>query len=607
MTPEERLAALEELSRLKAQAAQTATTQSAQEPPKKSLGSKIMSVAGIPADIALTIGGNALASTAGGVVGAAGFFGPGSLEEQGTRANNWYENIAKLGYTPKNEYVQYGLSKVAPTIEKVENWVDDHIFALSGGSPAIATMAKTALFGIPDAMGMAPLQEGLIGARAAKTAAENAAIAAGKAQLESIGINTKKPTTIPDQTVRAAKTMGVDPERGARMGQVLESLKKEQETSKKVMDTAWKGFRDQYGGAEVDVRPLEAAAKSIKEQLLLEGFDLKSSPKTSALLDDLGSLRKQNVATGEAVPGGRNATTIQELDLLRRRASIASKGKLNPEKASLISLRKHLEATLDEMFQKSAEAAGKAVRTQGDNSPTASAINESWKNAKAVSRDYYSKFDGPTGAAKQVKRLLANASTPEDVWTYLVGASSLNNKAGTVDIIKHLKSVVGDTDPVITEIRKAAVSDILRPMLGDEYDFSKLVSNIDFAINNRYSLLKELGVSSTDLLALRKAAVVSKDIMSRNPEKFDARYITQQGVAIAVGNSMAKNAGIMRTIRKVIGRVISKSESKEALRNILGSSKAVPIIEQSTSAGDWLMGVSAMAVPAGLNANQEEE
>ena len=545
----------------------------------------------------------------------------GTSGGNGQEAAQKVKDVQAWGYKPRVETAgTMLLKKAAPTVEHVAQWLDDGFYAMAGGHPVVATAGKSLVEGALTALGMKGLKPT---GKILNAAAETANMEKNLQGLASIGVTGEKggwksspvpePVSVPDATVRAAKNITGDPRRGALLQETLNLLDNAKKTSKKAMDTAWKSFRDIYGDVQVDGKPFAVLAKDMRASLTERGFDPKVSPRTEALLNDIENLSTSktpavvNYISGQTMFPDRALATIRDLDILRRRASVKAVGRAaTADEASLGHLRTMLEDSLDNIFEQSAKTAGKAFTTGAQDEARIRGMVESWKTARATSKDYYSKFAGPQAAQKQVVRLLRESATPEDVWSYVVGANALTNKLGGVNVIKHIKKILGEGSPAITDLRQAAIRDITKPLLGEKYDFPGLVKNIDNALNNKYSLLQELGISKDQLVNLRKAAVISEEMIKRNPGKFDARYITSQTGALFFGNGMAHNAAVIRLYRRLVGNKLQDIENKMTLKDMLRKGPDVPIVQQSPEALNYLAGVAAGNVPQAVTTDDEE-
>jgi len=619
MTPEERLAALEELAQLKGLAQTPAApespapvpTEGSQMTPREVIS--LHSPIGGVAQTATQMFNSAVMGPISGLLGALKFSTTsGTPEERAAAATTRIQNAQSFGYKPNGQTATGTvLEAAAPTIDKVSQWLDDTFYAASGGHPLIATALKTAVEGTASIAGMKGMRPT---SKIANSKAADAALKSNLESLSSVGVTEPSkgwPTPpipkvgeVPDATIRAAQNIAGDPRRGAQLQNTLKALSDAKKTSKRAMDSSWQAFRELHGGVEVNGKPFSKLSDDMRQVLVERGFDIEKSPRASALLDDIKNLATSktptefNHVTGQMNFPDKAMVAVRDLDILRRRASV--KGTVRapiPDEAELGIIREMLDDSMDNIFEETAKEVGKGYMSGAANEAKVRNMVASWKKARLDTHDYYSKFAGPQGAHKQVVKLLRESATPEDVWSYVVGANALSNKLGGVNVVRHIKKILGDTSPAVTDLRQAAVRDILKPLLGEQYDFPGLIKNVDNALENKYSLLAELGVNREQLLGLRKAAVISQEMMRRNPTKFDARYITASSGALMFGNSMAHNSALLRLYGRVIGNRLKEIESQMTLKDMLRKGPNVPIIQSSPSALDYLSATAAGNVP----------
>jgi hypothetical protein len=520
-------------------------------------------------ELGASMGTSTVAVPAGGVAGIlgtmAGMF-PGG-ESQNDKGVRWKEAVESfLSYTPKGQAAEKFAETVAPTAEYVSQKVDDGIYAASGGSPIIATALKTAIYGAADLAGAKNIR----GIGALKSPSRDRLKGLDSHLQQSYGIDLKKPNTVPAATEARAKgmTQGVS-EKAENFDVLLSELRKKEAASRNQKNAAWDQLKSVSGMATVDAAPMARTLRRGVKQLKEDGYDA-ASPKIKATLKDIKALNKTDSL------GNPMDMKLTDLLQLRRRLNrrIGKKNSITgwtDDQSALMTIKKTMTDKLDSMLEAEALKAGPNGSVDKD-------VFDAWRAADAETSRHRKDFT----ANKTVRKLLTEAADSEQAYNLIFGANAIGAKTTSLATIKKLKEVLGPTHPSITDIRKAAIRDIMLPALDESPDLAQLSRNLYKAVANRSELYKELGVSIPALDQLRRMAQTSLKVMASHPTKIDKKFFTKALTSVLLNNTLARHAARTTFVQRVLLQHMGVDEvSANELREMLVGKNNVPIVERA--------------------------
>lgn len=572
------------------------------------------------ADLGLSMATGAVAQPVSGIAGIIGGLAglmPGG-ESPIEKAARWQEHVEEaLTYSPKSEAAKKLLSIVGPVAEAVTRWADDAIYAVSGGVPEIATAVKTTVYGVPAAMGFrAPL-------RAAREAGKATETLRGlDATLKrDYNIDVRDPSTIPPATAARAQALTPTKEKAVGFDKLLEDLRKAEADSLAEKNAAWGVLEGPRGELRMDARAAHARLTETLARLEREGADIhtgklrKISDQVAALVtgnrriatgggvripggnryvpDSLTNTR--TLEAGDVVPvGGRSVraserpryleqlsedNSIKLDDLLRLRARVNFLiGNKNPKKGwsptqrALIDFNSSLREVIDDQLVAMARQAGP------DGNPLPGEVLAMWRAADKAAAKHRTLFNED----RAIRKLLLKGTDAEQAYQVIFGASAIGARPQSVALIRKLKEILGPEHSAITDIRKAAIRDIMLPALSDTPDLAQLSRNLDRALSKNKALLKELGIDTRTLEQLERMARTSAAIQVHGPVKLDKRFLIGTVTSLLFNNQLARAGARRNVISRALQRQMRVGElTPDEVRAMLIGRDNVPIIEKS--------------------------
>lgn len=503
-------------------------------------------------------------------------FDPEKSNEAAAKVQSFTEGL--LTNDPEAEPIHKAVGEAGMLFEKVtgktaeqaSQWADDRFYSLARGNPEMAALLKTTVYGIPSIVGLNRLKvPDNLRARAEYRAGIQRVDAEAKADgYELVG------DKFPSQVQAKAAALAPNAEKGGGFDEILADLKTARKTANDEVDAAWDSFR--ASDAFVDVRAAKNAAQNIRKELAAEGH-IVNKGITQEILQDLSRLDRREVNTGRKFKGDkkRAEVALRELDVIRRKVTNNIKGDKSkgvpytPEDRALLSARAKIDSMIEDQF-----IAGAISGDPG--------VHNLWKNARGLSAQFNQNFN----ADSVIRKMLVDDVTPEQAYNFVIGASSMASKQQAVATIRRMKQILGEDSPAITNMRNAALRDVLIPLLpegGSKANFNLAISNIDKLLKNHPALVKELDIDPQQLTRLRRAAFVASEVVSKSPEKFGMDYVTSVSASVLFGHGIARKGALVRTARKALNWALDTNQMspKDIRKHLLDADYNRPIIDYS--------------------------
>lgn len=456
------------------------------------------------------------------------------------------------------------------TPEQVSNKVDDAIYFAARGNPEFAAIIKTTLYGIPSIVGLNRLK---IPAHMRARAEYKAGLqrVAKEAEEEGLPMDAMR---LPGAVTEKARVLAPNAEKGGGFDEILAELQTARKAAHAEVDAAWDAFR--ASDAFLNVSVAKGAAQNIRRELANEGH-IVNKGITQEILQDLSRLDRREVNTGRKFKGDkkRAEVALRELDVVRRKITNNIRGDkakgvpYTPEDRALLSVRDKLDSMIEDQFI--------AGAISGDPN-----VHNLWKQARGLSAQYNANFN----ADSTIRKMLVDGVSAEQAYNFLIGASAMGAKDASIHTIRRMKQILGPTNPVLTNMRNAAVRDVLLPLLPEagRPNFNLAISNIDKLLKNHPKLVEELDINPQDLVRLRRAAFVASETVNMLPEKFSAEYITGIAASVAFGHGIARKGAIVRTARKFMNKAfdVGIMSPSEIRRHLLAADYDTPMIAYDT-------------------------
>lgn len=356
--------------------------------------------------------------------------------------------------------------------------------------------------------------KGLEGRKAQETAAEFR-------QQQNTDINKNVEAIQEGFTNNAALTRE---EQGLGLLSAQKEVKRQAKTAKQEISAAYKEAGER--GASVDGAIIGNYFKGVRKELELEGFDIEEMSKLQKSLSDFEGV------TGDVT------TSIQKLELFRKRINkrIANDG--SPEDAALIRLKGSYDEFMDELVDQ--------ALIHGDEGAMAA-----FKNARGLRIDYQNKFK----ADRIIKKITEEDLEPEELVSLIFNAGQSGFKTGSGRVMKGLKKILGENSPAFQQIKEEAFIRLISNQ-GETFSGAKFDSALSKALERNGTVMRNVFTNEEIALLRRfgrvvKAATVKQSGVvnfSNSANKFFSRasknlpFIEPLMKALSAGQSTKKAA-----------------------------------------------------------------
>jgi hypothetical protein len=495
------------------------------------------------AELGLSILTGSLAEPVSGIAGILALAGSGGDADL---AAEWVAEVGDtMTFTPRTKRGKDTAAAIAAPLMKLEEKIDDMSVKGARGNPYAAATIKTILLGAPELVSGA-----LGGIRRAKVVGK-----LDKAQkfADAHGINTE-PTAIKSSLVDAVERM--TPDEFAANQQSLRTQLVDAEAAQKTAVTR-KFDEAKTSDAYVNATSIEDFSRGLRDHLIDEGFDLETMKGVRNTLNEMDNIRTRKPGRGARdnigefgagvgrtlQPGRVVDVQLNDLQLIRKRINrrFTREGESN---AALSLMKNKLDDFLDTQFKND------AIRGDAD------AITR-WKDAREAFIDYKKNFSED----RFIRKMVEEDATPEQYRRWLVGSSAMAARPQVAATVRKLKGILGENSPQMDAIRMDLLHDVARPIFegrGGKPNFKGFVSNYDKVIQRNPSLVRELGLDSSELQTLRDFAQAADRVQARRPFGLDPSTVVAR---YFFGHKIARAAVRVALVRGLIDRMFKVGET----------------------------------------------
>lgn len=434
-------------------------------------------------------------------------------------------NVQSKGFQPRTEAGKETLENVGKAfsfIDKATTGAGNIALDVTG-SPAVATAVKTGLEAAPMIFGRrAP------GSRTLNN--RNVDIAAVMEETGRAGLDVGAPIVRQrNQVVEAGRQIGGQTQRAENIGDLQVSLRKARE----VQESYVQGLYDTAKSAKAEISTSRGTdmIKAIDDSLADRNIRKRITPSTIASLKQLDEIMSGDLS---------DPVTVRRV-MEYRIENNAIRNSKKPDNAALSIINN----TVDDFLR--AEVVNDLVR--GDATSVAK-----WNEAFKGTKDFNNIFN----TDKVIKDLSTRLdATPETAKKLILGLNSVNAKTQAGEVVRQIKSIVGENSPEFGALRQEVLFDIVEPLLKSEPNFKGFADNYDKFVRNNMTLGNQLYPDSMgEMLTLRR--FVSG--LERGSKAGLDLNLNQTVSRILFGHEIAKGAvkvnlgtNLMNMVRSTVG------------------------------------------------------
>ncbi len=387
-------------------------------------------------------------------------------------------------------------------------------------------------------------------------------------KADDLGLDLNQTKTVQSQQLAKVAETKVTGFKGEASPEVVKSLRSAKEVSDKVVNLMYDRARQGVAGVE-KVQLNESLAPMIVQGL--DGFDVPALPIVKARLDEITEIASRPWANA----------TVAELENWRKRIN------RNKPPAGDSTQHKAL-GIMKGQYDKFMEHQFINDMIVGDK-----AVVQNWKLARDARARAGRMFDDNTVIMKLIDQKL----TPEQVRSFLFGASEAGFNAQAGGTVRAIKDIVGKNSPALKALHNDALLNILDPLLLDKPNLGAFTKRYrDVARKNR-TVLKELFTDAE----LQDMASFARAIGKKGTDDVTVIGSTSTFLArMMVGHGIAKGQariGITKGIMDLFTQSAGRSTRRKILEEILGYNPYTPmfsvgapvrgaILEAGTPAGE---------------------
>jgi hypothetical protein len=497
-----------------------------EEEPTEQYGGFVEEAVGL-GEVALQVGTGALLEP------VAGF--AGLLEEDLNEREQAVQDVRARAFEPRTPIGRRTSKAVGEAMLVVEEKVDRFAEAISFGNPAVATIVRTAIMGVPAALG---LKGGITGKVKSHSDIKKIDQAASE-----LGIDLGSPE-ITQQIVTAGGEKVPIPVKGAALENLQAELKAKRDAVKADLDTQFEQARNTQ--ASLRSESLAEYGSNARQFLDDQGYDIEMMP--------IVNKRLAEIAEFEQFPN--TSAKLNWIQKFRKRLNKSRPPKTDAsQNAALNIMKSRLDKWLDDQF------------TQDMIIGDPEALN-AWKQAIESFKTYKENFSDN----KVIHQLVSKDTTVEQVRRWVLGASSVGAKAEAALVVKKLKKVLGEDSPQITALRQEYLFDIIDPLLERTPNFTKFIKNYDSAVKNNWELVQELAPFAEsgldDLVKIANTAIKTGKLSKKLEVDLD------RGIAVvSFGHDIARKGYIVANAKNILRAIreglFGTSQRKLILRELL--------------------------------------
>lgn len=202
-----------------------------------------------------------------------------------------------------------------------------------------------------------------------------------------------------------------------------------------------------------------------------------------------------------------------------------------------------------------------------------------WRGANQAYRDYKERFS----ANKAIKQLAEQEATPEQIKNFIIGTSSLGAKKDAGEVVRRLKSIVGEDSPEFSALRQDVIFDIVEPLLAEEPSVTQFIRRHDRFMRQHPTLAAEIFPDSQQ--ALTDLRQLAQGISRARGQDFDIDLANAIG-RFAFGHSLSQKAmqvGLAtQIIRNMWNAATEPTRQRQIMAEALGYDPMKPIVNVQT-------------------------
>jgi len=207
---------------------------------------------------------------------------------------------------------------------------------------------------------------------------------------------------------------------------------------------------------------------------------------------------------------------------------------------------------------------------------------QAWKSARASNTKFRANFRD----IKTIRQLVERETTPEQVKSWIIGASSVNAKKEAALVVRKLKEILGEDSPEITALRQEYLFDVIEPLMSEPPNFNRFLANYDKSIKNNPSLIKELApFSKTAADKLAKISRATEKLGVKGQLSIPDVDLSRLGAVFMFGHKLARAAMRVSIARSTFDFLRGAGgQRKKLLQELSGYNPNTPIVPRRTVA-----------------------
>ncbi len=509
-------------------------------------------LAGAP-ETALTMGTGIAAEP---VSGAAGLLKGGYSAARGGEflgpATQAIEGVREaMTFQPRSAPGQELLQTVAQPFEAMQRggeYTGGRILE-NTGSPLAATTGQLGFEAIPAALG-------LKGARG-RLAERRQGITEAQRQFDESGVApaaTREKQI--DQLVRTAEDrhLGGRVERGTSMEDIQAGVRAAKQRAKQNVNDLYDAARGAPAG--ISVTNVKKFSPLVNDAL--KDFDVADMPIARKRLEEIRDM--------EAKAPNNAFISLKGIEDWRRRLNRnRPPASDRAQNAALDVIKNQLDEFVDAAFD--------ADMIKGD--PLAVSR---WKDARSANTDYRRRFSKD----KVISRFVENESNPDQMRSWVFGASAVGAKKEAANVVKSIKNIVGEDSPQFTALRQDALLDVMEPLIREEPNVQQFVRNYDRMVRNNPAVVREL-LPETSRGALKSLRNVASAVGKREPTVKQKMDLSNMGAVALFGHGISRAGLKVRTARDVFRAMVGRpvSAKRETMASLLGYDPYAPVLPKA--------------------------
>lgn len=273
-------------------------------------------------------------------------------------------------------------------------------------------------------------------------------------------------------------------EQGLGLASAADKVKNLSKQAKKDIREAYKVAGEKDATVSTDI--VKDYGKKVRAQLESDGFDVEEMPKLQKSFDDIEKL------------SGDIPTSINRLELLRKRINQRIEGKGTPEDTALKKLKDGYDEFLDEIIDQGL--------INGDQTTI-----DSFKKARSLVVDYQKTFN----ADKIIKKIVNENLEPEELVSMVFNGGQAGFKTNSGRIIKNLKKILGEDSLAFKQIKEEAFIRLISNQ-GDSFSGAKFDSALSKALERNGTVMRNV-FTGEEIALLRRFGRVAQAATVRKP------------------------------------------------------------------------------------------